>query len=120
MGNTIIIIILVAVAALALIKTRKHFQGGSCCGSGGNTIRTHKKLDAPAIGKKTLSIDGIHCENCQARIENTLNRLDGVACQVNLHKKTATVSYSREISNQELKERIEKLGYTVTDIRQTD
>lgn len=87
MGNTIVIMILIAVAALALLRTRKHFKGGGCCGSGSNTIRTQKKLTGTVIGQKTLTIEGMHCENCQARIENAINRIDGVACQVNLRKK---------------------------------
>lgn len=116
MGDTIVIIILIAVAALALLRARKHFKGGGCCGSGSKTIRTHKKLDAPAIGEKRLTIEGMHCENCQARIENAINRLEGVACQVNLRRKIATVSYSREISDEELGQLVEKLGYKVTNI----
>ncbi len=117
MVDTVIVAILLVVVAIALLRVRKHFQGGGCCGSGSNTIRTHKKLTAPVIGEKRLVIDGMHCQNCQARIENAINHLDGVACQVNLRKKTATVTYSREISDDELKTIIEKLGYAVKVIQ---
>lgn len=117
MGNTIVIMILIAVAALALLRTRKHFKGGGCCGSGSNTIRTQKKLTGTVIGQKTLTIEGMHCENCQARIENAINRIDGVACQVNLRKKAATVSYTLEISDDQLKAVVEKIGYRVTEIK---
>lgn len=116
MGDLVIIGILAVVVALGVIHMGKHFRGG-CCGSGSNTIRTHKKLTAPVIGEKRLVIDGMHCQNCQARIENAINHLDGVACQVNLRKKTATVTYSREISDDELKTIIEKLGYAVKVIQ---
>lgn len=116
MADTIITLILIIVGALALLRVRKHFKGGGCCGSGSKTIRTRKKLNAPAIGEKRLTVEGMHCENCQARIENAINRLDGVACQVNLRKKVATVSYSREISDDELRQLVEKLGYQVTKI----
>lgn len=116
MTDTIIILILIVVGSLALLRVRKHFKGGGCCGSGSNTIRTHKTLTTPIIGHKTMTIEGMHCENCLARIENAINRLDGVACRVNLRKKTATVSYSREISNEELSRLVEKLGYQVTKI----
>lgn len=115
MENIIIIGILILIAVLALLRAKKHFKGGGCCGSGSNTIRTHKVLSAPVIGKKYLTIQGIHCENCEARIENALNRLEGVACHV--HHKQATISYSQEISNDVLRDTIEKLGYQVTEIR---
>lgn len=117
MENTIIITILILVLVLALLRTKKHFKGGGCCGSGSNTIRSRKTLTEPKLGEKRLSVEGMHCENCQARVENALNRLDGVVCKVNLRKKTAVVSYSTPVSDGQLKEILEKLGYTVTDIR---
>ena len=117
MENYMIIGILAVVIVLALARSRKHFKGGGCCGSGGNTIRDKKKLTDPKIGEKVMVIEGMHCENCEIRVENALNRLDGVACKVNLKKKTATVSYSREVSDELLKETVEKMGYQVTEIR---
>ena len=117
MENAIIIGILLLVIVVAILRTKKHFKGGGCCGSGSNTIRDKKKLTAPKLGEKVLTVEGMHCENCEIRVENGLNRLDGVVCKVNLKKKTATVSYSREVSDAELKAAVEKLGYQVTEIR---
>lgn len=117
MSNYIIIGILLVVIVIAVLRTKKHFRGGGCCGSGSNTIRSKKTLTEPKIGEKTLVIEGMHCENCEIRVENALNRLDNVACKVNLKKKTAIVSYSAEVSDNVLKETVEKLGYKVTNIR---
>lgn len=117
MGDFIIIGILVVLIVLSLVHMRKHFRGGGCCGSGSNTIRSKKELTEPKLGEMVLGIDGMTCENCQARVENALNRLEGVACKVNLRKKTATVSYSREISRETLVELVEKLGYGVREDR---
>lgn len=117
MQNGIIIIILIAVVTLALLHFRNHFRGG-CCGSGSKTIRSHKKLDQPILGKKELTIEGMHCKNCQARVENAINRCHGVACHVDLRRKIATVSYCQPISDDELTHIIEKLGYHVTAIRE--
>ena len=117
MGNTIILVIVLVIVVLALIRTKKHFKGGGCCGSGSNTIRSRKTLTQPKIGEITLIVEGMHCENCQARVENALNRLDGVACEVNLKKKAAVVSYSTQVDGQVLKELVEKLGYSVKEIR---
>lgn len=116
MENAIIIGILLVVIVLALLRAKKHFKGG-CCGSGNKVIRTKKELKEPKLGEFSLTVEGMHCENCQARIENVLNNIDGVACTVDLKKKTAIVSYSRDISADELKNRVEKLGYKVTSIR---
>lgn len=117
MENILIILLLLAAVIFGIVHARKHFRGGGCCGGGKNVVRTRKTLDEPVIGQKILTLEGMHCENCQARVENALNRLDGVACVVHLRKKTATVSYSREISDDELRAILEKLGYTVTQIR---
>lgn len=117
MENTIIICVLLVILVLALMRAKKHFKGGGCCGSGGNTIRSKKKLTEEIIGEKVLFVEGMRCENCEIRVENALNRLDGVVCKVNLKKKTATVSYSKEIQDSVLKETVEKMGYNVTSIQ---
>ena len=117
MTDIVIIVLVLLVAVLALLRAKKHFKGGGCCGSGSTTIRSRKTLTEPKIGEKVLTVEGMHCENCQARVENALNRLDGVACLVNLKKKTATVTYSREVTDAELKAPLEKLCYRVTQIR---
>ena len=117
MENAVILVILLIVFVLALLRAKKHFKGGGCCGSGSTTIRDKKSLTAPKIGEKVLTIEGMHCENCEIRVENALNRLDNVACKVNLKKKTATVSYSAEVSDNLLRETVERMGYQVTSVQ---
>lgn len=109
--------VLAAILVVAVLRAVKHFRGGGCCGSGSTTVRSRKKLTAPKLGEKVLTVQGMHCENCQNRIEHALNRLDGVVCKVNLRKQTAVVSFSTEVSNEVLKEMVEKLGFEVTDIQ---
>ena len=113
----IIIAILACIVIIAILRALKHFKGGGCCGSGGNTIRDKKSLNAPKIGEKVMTIEGMHCENCEIRVENALNRLDHVACKVSRKKKNAVISCSEEVSDEMLKETVERLGYQVTQIR---
>ena len=117
MENYIIVGILLVIVVVAILRVKKHFSGGGCGGSGSNTIRDKKTLTEPKIGEKVLTVEGMYCENCEIRVENALNRLDGVVCKVNLKKKTAAVSYSAEVSDELLKQTVEKLGYKVTGIR---
>lgn len=117
MENYIIVGVLLVILVFAMLNTKRHFKGGGCCGSGSKIIRSGKKLSEPKVGEKVLVIEGMHCENCEIRVENALNRLDGAACKVNLKKKTATVSFSREIPVELLKETVEKMGYKVVEIR---
>ena len=116
MTDIVIIVLLILLLVLALFHARKHFKGGGCCGSGGGTIRDKKILTSPKVGEKTLVIEGMSCENCEIRVENALNRLDNVAAKVSHKKKTAVVVYAAEVSDELLKETVEKLGYSVVDI----
>lgn len=117
MIDYIIIGIVLTVIVVAVLRTKKHFKGGGCCGSGSTTIRDKKTLTAPKLGQKTLMIEGMHCENCEIRVENALNRLDGVACKVSFKKGTATVSYSAEVADEVLIDTVQRMGYKVSGIR---
>jgi len=117
MENLIIIGILCVSVLIAVFRAMKHFKGGGCCSGGSNTIRDKKIMTAPKLGEKTLVIEGMHCENCEIRVQNALNRLEGAVCTVSLRKKTAVVSYSAEIADSLLRETVEKLGYQVVEIR---
>ncbi|NCB93065.1 MAG: heavy-metal-associated domain-containing protein [Clostridia bacterium] len=116
MGNVIIIAILAVIVLVGLSSTLKHFKGeGGCCGGGGS-IKENKKLSEPAIGEKMIRIEGMHCENCKNSVEHAVNRIEGAVCKVNLRKKTAKVTYSREIDDEELIRAIENLDFKVEAI----
>lgn len=118
MGTFIVIGILGIVVLLAVVSMIKHFKGeGGCCGGGGSTIRENKKLTEPVIGEKIVSIEGMHCENCVNRIERAINKMDGVACKVNLKKNEATITFSKPIEDAAIKEIMEDLDFVVTHIR---
>lgn len=117
MQDYIVAGILLIVVGVAVFRAVKHFKGGGCCGSGSVTIRDKKVLTAPKLGEMVLTIEGMHCENCAIRIENALNRLDGVLCKVNHRRKIATVSYSAKPSQAQLIDTVEQLGYHVTAVQ---
>lgn len=58
-----------------------------------------------------LSIQGMTCAACSARIEKVLNKMDGVEATVNLPLETATIRVDDGITEDELIARIEKIGY---------
>lgn len=118
---TIIVIVAVAVIVFFAIRSSaKHMKGeGGCCGGGGDVIREERKtLEQPVIGKKIVHIDGMHCENCKNSVERHVNKIDGAACEVDLKKNIAVVSYDRPIDESRLRRTIELLDFTVTGIEE--
>jgi Cu+-exporting ATPase len=66
---------------------------------------------------QTLSIGGMTCAACSARVEKVLNKLEGVeSATVNLATEKATVSYNPQVLRlSSIKEAIEKAGYKALD-----
>ena len=76
-----------------------------------------KKKLKNIIGQERVQIEGMTCEHCKNRVENALNRLEGVSAKVNLKKKTAVVSMEKEVEDMQLQKAVEQAGYKVIQIR---
>ncbi|MBQ7792503.1 MAG: heavy-metal-associated domain-containing protein [Clostridia bacterium] len=63
--------------------------------------------------EKIIKIDGMSCSHCSSRVEKVLNQIDGVSAVVNLEAKTATLTLTKEVSDDVLKEAVEDAGFTV-------
>lgn len=62
---------------------------------------------------RILTIEGMMCEHCKKRVEDTLCAMDGVTgAQVNLTDKTAAVTMETEIATAEFEKAITDAGYT--------
>ncbi|MEU6971712.1 heavy metal translocating P-type ATPase [Kitasatospora aureofaciens] len=59
-----------------------------------------------------LSIGGMTCASCAARIEKKLNRMDGVEAAVNFATEKARVDYGPGVTVEELIATVERTGYT--------
>ncbi|MET7853591.1 heavy metal translocating P-type ATPase [Streptomyces avermitilis] len=62
-----------------------------------------------------LTIGGMTCASCAARVEKKLNRMDGVTATVNFATEKAKVSYPAEVEVAELIATVVKTGYTATE-----
>lgn len=119
MANIIILIIVVLLLALALKGTIKHFKGeGPCCGGGSCSVppTEEKKLEDPVIGKKTVHIQGMHCQSCANAVARAIDKIDGASARVSLSGKKAVVSFDREIDDASLRRAVERAGYQVVSI----
>ncbi|HOF02943.1 MAG TPA: cation transporter, partial [Atribacterota bacterium] len=65
---------------------------------------------------KDIQIGGMTCVNCARRVEQALQKIEGVKfASVNLATDTAFLISEREISSQEIKAAVESTGYQVLE-----
>ncbi|MBG7698754.1 copper-translocating P-type ATPase [Streptomyces sp. MC1] len=62
-----------------------------------------------------LSIGGMTCASCAARIEKKLNRMDGVTATVNFATEKAKVTYGPDVEVADLIATVVKTGYTAEE-----
>lgn len=118
MDNAIVIgiILLIALAAVGTLVKRSGRKG--CCASGSDYKPRKKKLEQ-VIATKVFAVEGMHCEKCANRVTEVVNDIPGVAGVVDLKKGIVTVSYAQMVPDAQIKAGIERVGYAVTEIRQT-
>ncbi len=64
--------------------------------------------------KVELSLVGMTCASCAARIEKRLNKLDGVEASVNYALERASVTFAPTVSASDLVGAVESIGYRAT------
>ena len=62
---------------------------------------------------KTIYVEGMMCAHCQMHVQKALAAVDGVQeAAVDLEKKQATVTLTKEVPDQVLMEAVKEAGYT--------
>lgn len=68
--------------------------------------------------EKTMKIEGMMCGHCEARVQKTLEAIDGVTKATVSHTSgSAVVTLNKEVSGDVLKKAVEDQGYTVTEVQ---
>jgi len=116
MENMVIIGILLVIAFFAIRTIVKRKGRKGCCGSGSDYTPRKKKLKK-VIATKVFVVDGMHCEKCANRVTEVVNDIPGAAGVVNLKKGIVTASYELVVPDEQIKAKIERVGYTVKEIR---
>ncbi|MDD4504523.1 MAG: copper ion binding protein [Clostridiaceae bacterium] len=69
--------------------------------------------------KKQINIEGMSCGHCVKHVEGALREVSGVIkVDVNLEGKYAIVELEKEVSDSELKNAVEEVGYDVAAIKE--
>jgi Copper chaperone len=118
-ASTIIALLILAVVLFFAVKSSlKHFRGeGGCCGGSGKEKLVKPQKLENVIATKTVKIDGMRCENCNRRVQNALNSIEGINAVVNGDKQQAEIKLGKVIDDKEIIKTITKLGYRVTSIQ---
>lgn len=117
LSTIIIVLVLVVICIFAARKYIGNLRHG-CCGGGPDEIKV-KVADKNAANypyTMTLKVEGMSCSNCTSRVENALNRLDGVWAKVSLKRGEAIVLSKNTIEDNTLRQTVAQAGYTVTEI----
>lgn len=81
--------------------------------------RTKKRMEKENVEmKKTMTIEGMMCGHCEARVKKCLEALDGVeSAEVSHEKGTAVVTLAADVANEILKKAVEEQDYKVKEIQ---
>ena len=131
MVATIVLGILIAAAFVFGLRTayRAFFKGEAACCSedgcngckggcnkqklldDGYRVRVEKIERFPI--HRTIDVDGMTCEKCIYKVVRALEKVDGVTiAAASLEKFSAQVGLSKDVSDDKLREAINKAGYT--------
>ena len=67
--------------------------------------------------KKTLTVEGMMCMHCEARVKKALEAVDGVASAVADHNTgTAVVELTKDVPNEVLQKAVEAQDYVVKGV----
>ena len=115
--TVIILLILAAVAVYTVVSYRRKVAAG-CCGAGGDKVaRIVRTGDASAYPHhRAVLIDGMHCENCAARVANAFNREEGMMAKVSLSKGRADVYSLEALEDGRIRQIVARAGYLVRAI----
>lgn len=121
MEATLIICLVLLVICIFAVKSYARRLSSGCCGAGGDKKEKRVKVDDTEEEhypiRMTLAIDGMTCGNCVRRVENALNRLDGVWASAELSKGIARVRMKKEIDEDILRQTVRSAGYSVISIK---
>ncbi len=77
----------------------------------------HKRENLPfkkENGMKNITVKGMHCPKCQSAVTEAMNGLDGISnVDVNLESGLVTFTEEKPVSEDQIKEAIEKIGFDV-------
>ncbi len=104
-----IVILLITLPIMKRIRSKE-----TCCGT--EKVKVHHKKLRQVSGSYKLHIDGMHCKNCEKRVTEAINAIEGLAGRVSLGKQEAVVEYETEPMEDEVVRRLGDMDFLATRI----
>ncbi len=109
-------ILLIIYAVYGTVQKARGKSKSSCCGSAESVIP--KAVEDTDVShypyKYYVSVDGMKCSNCAARVENAINKSGDNWAHVNLGRKRAEVLSKTEKTENDFAEALKGSGYKVS------
>ena len=120
-GTIIIVLVLIAIAVISVLSYVKKLRSG-CCGASDEKVKRVRVTDRDKSHysfSAVLTVDGMVCGNCAARVENALNELEGVWASADVEHGTVTVRMKQQLEERLLRDTVNHIGgYTVMKVTQ--
>lgn len=120
--NIVLIVIIVLIALGGVRAFVKRAKGESCCGGGATDVKI-EPADKDKNNYKYVAqvgLNGMHCKNCAAKIQNKLNSLDGTWAKVNFAKNSAEVLLKQNNQEEAIRKAVSDEGYSVTTYSESE
>jgi copper chaperone CopZ len=117
-ANTIVLLIILMLCIFGIRGTARRMASGCCAGTDSiKRIRVKDRNKKHYPYQALVTIEGMHCENCAARVENALNEMDGIWAEVSLNNNSAQIRMKEELDQEQLAAPICAAGYSAHNIR---
>lgn len=115
---TVILCLLILMIVLFSIKSYLKKLKSGCCGGGDGPERIRPDDADPAHYPchRIVSIEGMSCRNCAARIESAFNARRGVLARVSLSQKRMDLYSLSPMDDALVRQIVARAGYTAKDI----
>lgn len=104
-------------AVMVFSCVKKLRRGENCCGT--RNVRVKKKRLQRPVGTFTLTVEGMHCENCRRTVTEAVNALEGYAAKVDILTKECRVSYETGPDIEMVIKKIRQAGFDASALRST-
>lgn len=114
MSDIILIVIIAALVLVGIMSYRKKLRNG-CCSTGDEVRRIEAGDSNPDHYSyhTVLKVDGMHCHNCEIRVENVFNQQEGMMAKANARRGTVDVYSKEKPDDGTMRALVVRSGYTL-------